>query len=533
MGHQRKGASLFLKHKSVAFFWEPGTGKTLGVLAAIVRLASKGSIKRILVAGPKTARTVWSRQLIEHVRIDRIPIYALIDPSASQINAIKNDDITLISVSHRRLSAILDTFGDDYFDMIVIDESQRIKKHNTQQSKVAYELGKYAEYKCILSGTPLDKSELDLWAQYRFLDDSIFGHNWFKFIKRYCHQIDIGHTRIPKLKNAYKKWIIDQVKHITMAVKRRDVLDLPPVVDGIIDFELRGKAKKAYKQMEEEFLIEFGDHTSTSEMTVTAMLRLQQLTGGFFKTDDDDTIQLEQDKLNAFLDHFEDMPDQKVVIFAQYTAEIDILHEAILRFTTVEILDGRTKDRTIWETFQDEHDPRVIIVQTQMGVGIDLFKASLAYFYSGSFSYIDYRQCRDRLDRKGQLNKILFIHLLAQFTIDMHRYNVLKIKGDLADHVFNQLKKGKTMAKKEKAAKGEKKAKGKSNLPEFVKPKYGIPELAEELGVEPSVCRQKLRAGGYEKEGRAWDFGSAKEMKNTAKDLASKTKKKKKDEDDD
>ena len=62
-------------------------------------------------------------------------------------------------------------------DLIICDESQRIKTHDAAQSKAMHQLGDRARYKLILSGTPVQNQAVDIFSQYRFLDPSIFGDN--------------------------------------------------------------------------------------------------------------------------------------------------------------------------------------------------------------------------------------------------------------------------------------------------------------------------------------------------------------------
>ena len=80
---------------------------------------------------------------------------------------------------------IFDTIKKWNPDMIICDESQRIKSNSAQQSKAMHALGDIARYKLILSGTPIQNSAMDVWSQYRFLDKTVFGDNFYSFRARY------------------------------------------------------------------------------------------------------------------------------------------------------------------------------------------------------------------------------------------------------------------------------------------------------------------------------------------------------------
>lgn len=85
--------------------------------------------------------------------------------------------------------------------------------------------------------------------------------------------------------------------------------------------------------------------------------------------------------------------------------------------------------------------------------------------------------------------------------------------------------------KKAEKAKPEKKA-----PPQPPKPKYGVPELAEALGVKPSSVRVRLRNAGIEKTGKLYGWDSKAEMQAVIDKLNSakvKSKAKSKDAEDD
>lgn len=71
------------------------------------------------------------------------------------------------------------------------------------------------------------------------------------------------------------------------------------------------------------------------------------------------------------------------------------------------------------------------------------------------------------------------------------------------------------MAKKSKANEAETEATKEAP----VKPNYGVPELAEHMGLEPTSVRVKLRNAGIEKSGRSYGWDTKKAMEQVAKDL--------------
>ena len=351
--------------------------------------------------------------------------------------------ITFLAVNYEmmwRRYGVLVRLG---FDMVILDESHRIKARNSAQSKAAHRLGMTVDHKLILTGTPIDEDELDLWSQFKFLDHTLLG-DWKKFVKTYLKKAGFGGYGW-KIRTNYLKDRLHKVLGAkTFIVKKREVLDLPPEQDSALYFELTGKAKKAYEDLEEGFYTEYDGATSIPEMAATQMIRLRQLTGGFLAlNNEEEVIQLEQDKLITFIDWMEDFPKtDKLVIFAQWRQEIDILNEALKkRGWSVGVIDGRTKKaEDVWIPFQEKKHPQIALCQMRSGgIGIDLFRACTAFIYSGTFSRIDYEQAKARLSRRGQERAMNFIHMVAEGTIDEDLVYSLDQKGNLADIVMNRL----------------------------------------------------------------------------------------------
>jgi len=59
----------------------------------------------------------------------------------------------------------------------------------------------------------------------------------------------------------------------------------------------------------------------------------------------------------------------------------------------------------------------------------------------------------------------------------------------------------------------------KSNLPVHEKPEFGVAELAEALGIEPTSARVKLRNAGIEKTGRSYSWPNQKALDAVVKQL--------------
>ncbi|NLT17304.1 MAG: DEAD/DEAH box helicase, partial [Clostridiales bacterium] len=336
-------------------------------------------------------------------------------------------------------------------DLIICDESQRIKNPRAAQSKALHRLGDRARYKLILSGTPVSNSPLDLWSQYRFLNPFVFGTSYFQFEKK--HAVMGGPTinGKPRKLVGYRDLdgIMERAYSVASRATKADALDLPEKTFENRPVPLSPTEMRAYRQMQHESLVWLGAQEVTAQNVLTRMLRLQQITGGFLKPDEGDgkTQQLGTSKLDALRDIVEDYvleEGRKLVVFFRFKAEgraiCQMLDEVLKvpqgRPPAYGFIDGSIKQverEGAVKRFQTSPDSRVFVTNIDTGgLGITLHAASCEVFYSLNFNYAAYAQALDRVHRIGQRHPCHYIHLVAPGTIDEHVLAALEAKQDMA-----------------------------------------------------------------------------------------------------
>lgn len=180
-------------NKGFGLLFEMGCGKTRTAIAIAGAAYEKGAIQRVLVIAPTSVVSVWPKEIAE-VADFKVTCKALLGTKQQRIRMI--EDLQAFPFKALKVAVINyeSTWRDGLFeklqeydaDLIICDESQRIKTHDAEQSKAIHKLGDQARYKLILSGTPVQNDAIDIWSQYRFLDASIFGRNFYQFRNRYA-----------------------------------------------------------------------------------------------------------------------------------------------------------------------------------------------------------------------------------------------------------------------------------------------------------------------------------------------------------
>ena len=428
----------FEKGKAVALLADMGTGKSMMTIAITGTLEADKGVKKMLVVCPKSIVGVWEDEFRKFAdyRYALTVLDGTMEKKRASFNYMQGAALQIIVVNYEscwRLEAEITKWKPD---LIVCDESSKIKTPSASQSKALHRLGRQSKYNIILTGTPITGSPLDIFSQYKFLDDSIFGTSFYLFRNRYAilggyqNRMIVGYRHLDEL--------VEKVHSIAFRIKIEDAVDLPPFIDETRAITLEPKAQSLYRMLEQDCYAELANGEVTARNVLTQLLRLAQCTGGFIR---DDIKGEAQQVSGAKLDALEDIIDtcldeeKKVVVFARFVPEIEAI-AAMLKKKKIGYAQiyGATTDRADQvKKFQEDPEIKVFIGQLQTtGMGLTLTAANVAVFYSLDFSYANYEQSRARIHRIGQKQKCLYIHLVGKGTVDEKILNALKHKGDIA-----------------------------------------------------------------------------------------------------
>lgn len=451
--HQQKALQMALKRFEIGvgfgLLLEMGTGKSLTAISIAGVLYQQHKIKRVLIVCPGSVFVSWENDLGKFAAFPYLlalmqgtkekRLQALKDMTTSKNDALQ---IAVINYEATFRAGIMDALQEYDADLIICDESQRIKTHNAAQSKAMHKLGDQARYKLILSGTPVQNNAIDIYSQYRFLDPAIFGRSFYAFKAHYVIMGGFQSKQIVGFRDMDN--LIKKVHSIAFRVTKEECLDLPDQIFVNREFDLEPEARANYDIFRKESVLELEKGTITANTVLTELLRLQQFTGGFVNDDDGNIKQVSSAKLEALKDILADyLPTgKKAVIFARFTAELKAikkqLEDAGVKFVFV---DGSVKieDRAILvDQFQHDNETKIFLAQiSTAGLGITLTAASLTIFYSSGFNYADYSQCLSRTHRIGQKEKCTYINLVAKNTIDAKVLKALENKEQTAKNIVD------------------------------------------------------------------------------------------------
>lgn len=457
--HQVRGYNMalinFTLRRGFGFLFEMGCGKTLTAIAVAGTLYAEHKINKLLVVAPTSVCSVWPEdfgKFADFPHLEKI----MLGTKSQRLKQLKELEsfpcealkVAVINYESVWRDDIFDRLVEFNADMIICDESQRIKTHDAQQSKAMHQLGDLARYKLILSGTPVQNNAVDLYSQYRFLDPTVFGSNFYKFRNRFCVMGGFNRRQIVNYKDL--DLLIKKEHSIAYRVTKKEALDLPEQTFETRYITLTPSEKKLYNTLKKESATELANGETISASTVlTKLLRLQQFTGGFVIADGEEKPQqIGSGKINALEDIVDDYvidSGKKLVIFARFRAELDLIQKLLdkkkLKYGVI-YGDIKLSDRgEIVKDFQENEETKVFLAQIDTaGLGITLTAADTCVYYSVNFNYAAYSQSLARIHRIGQRNTCTYIHLTTKGTVDELIMKALHKKEDLAKTIVDDWK---------------------------------------------------------------------------------------------
>lgn len=264
------------------------------------------------------------------------------------------------------------------------------------------------------------------------------------------NSIDTDITRMELVKNSVKilnKGVSLDYNQGVLSVT--DVND-EDAIDEIRPITLDDKAQKLYKAFVKESYMELSKGEQGAPVAVTAtniltrLLRLQQITGGFIRPDEESERyeQISSAKLNALEDIIDTAisENKKLVVIARFIPEIKeickMLDKKKIKYAHI---CGEVKDRAAEvDAFQNNPECMVFVGQLQtVSMGLTLTAASTMVFYSLSYNFADYSQAKARIHRIGQKNNCLYIHLVVKNTVDETVLKALEQKENIATKIVD------------------------------------------------------------------------------------------------
>ena len=401
--YQIEGVRFLRQSSSALLADEMGLGKT--VQTAVALKSGRRVYGRVLLVVPTSLSLNWQRELEQwapELTVRRV--LGSIDDRAYTYRL----PIQVLIASYEQIRRDSSRFhGSVRFDLVVIDEAQRIKNRNAETNLACRIIPRDRSW--ALTGTPLENHPSDLAAIFRFLKPRL---------------LQTGMSR-SQMHEAMKGHFLRRTKS--------DVLEeLPPIIPREIRLEFGNRQRRTYDQVWDSR--HESVHGLDARELVTNMLavitRLKQICN--FDEGSGESVKL--DVVRSILSNLEGTAG-KVLIFSQYVKTLERVSENIA--IPHEIFHGglpiEQRERVL-KAFREMPGPRALLLSLQAGgVGLNLQEASTVILFDRWWNPAAEDQAVQRAHRFGRKVPLEVFRFLVEDSIEEKIQAVLHEKRILFD----------------------------------------------------------------------------------------------------
>lgn len=454
--HQPPAIEYLNTHPASMLDAAMSSGKSFITVQNIRHCAAHRNAKSLILC-PAAVLGVWRGQFMTHAP-DEFDVIILDGKGNAAKKAQRLYESFRMQQSHGRplvvvvnyesfwLPAIWNVLNSVVWDKHVCDESHRIKSARAKCSIHAWKIGQRAVSRTALTGTPMPNEPGDIFAQYRWLDERIFGRFWGKFKDEFAVMSQYIPQKVDKWINM--EVLNEKINRIRYHIPK-SVLVLPDKQHITIEVSLSPAGMKTYEAMKKESIAsikQMSDGTGEENIRnivasngAVQFLRLLQLAQGYATDDEGEEVNTDTEKRRALLDLLQDL-DEPVCVYGWFKHDLACVEKCcrILGRRYGE-LSGRRKDLTSHSKMPDDID--VIAVQCKSGsAGIDLTRSRVGIIMnSGLLSPGDFDQMISRQHRVNQQQSVVFYHLVTQKTVETKLIDERGRKRDVIEALLSEL----------------------------------------------------------------------------------------------
>lgn len=409
---------------------EMGLGKTLQILALLATRPGAGGPS--LIVCPASVVPVWQEEIAKFFP----SIASEVLKSGNDFSRKKESVLWLASYTQlRKHRALLDEVD---FTYAILDEGQFIKNPDAKTTQTCFAIR--AQHRIVLTGTPLENRQLDLWSIFRFLLPGLLG-------SRASFESSLNSDRegtLTRLRAQLAPFILRRTK-------KEVAQELPPKLEMDLICPLTDVQRTEYARICSEGLERLGDDVGAAMREksfgfLALLTRLRQVCC------DPDMLPwlksplTDSGKLSVLIEKLAEIigGGHKVVIFSQFVMQLDRVREALaLHYPDLPRyeLTGMTLDRQKpVQGFQGATGAAVMLVSLKAaGTGITLHAADYVFLLDPWWNPAVEAQAVDRVHRIGQTNTVFVYRMVTAGTIEERIQALKESKKDLFDRVVGGL----------------------------------------------------------------------------------------------
>ena len=397
----------------------------------------QGRARPSLVVVPSTLVHNWSNEILKFAPTIKAGYYGGQNRGAFNYY-YESFDLIITSYGHIRND--IDIIRNYEFLYLILDESQLIKNPRSKTYKALIQMNSIN--RLVLTGTPIENSLSDLWAQMNFLNPGLLGSFEFfrnEFVVPIEKSRDENQTRL--LKALISPFVMRRTKAEVAP-------ELPKLSEHLIYCEMTESQQQFYETEKSRIRNLLLENINQTGIQKTSILILQSLTRLRQAANHPMLIepQYEDDsgKYYAVIDNVENLlaEKHKVLVFSSFKKHLDIFTQyCATRSIPYLILTGdvpETRRKQIIEQFQQNSQILLFFISVKAGgYGINLTAADYVFILDPWWNPAVEEQALSRAHRMGQKNKVFVYRFITKDTIEDKIRMLQEKKSLLADKFIN------------------------------------------------------------------------------------------------
>jgi superfamily II DNA or RNA helicase len=330
------------------------------------------------------------------------------------------------------------------FEYIVLDESQQIKNKDSKVFRSINELA--GRHKVSLSGTPIENSLSDLWAQLEFINPGLLGSHAF-FQREFI-------TPIEKRQDEEKKLRLRQLvqPYLLRRTKEQVASDLPELTIKPFYSEMTAEQKRLYEREKSAARNYLLDNFQPNDpkyrfQVLQSLTRLRQLANHPVLAEK--SYAKDSGKFNDVLEHWDVIRKggHKALIFSSFVQYLDLYRRHFEQQATPYAwltgeLNSKQRQAAI-EAFQQDAAVQPFLISIKSGgTGLNLTAADYVFILDPWWNPTTEQQAIARAHRIGQDKHVIAIKFIAKDSIEEKILQLQEKKSQLAEDIIEQAGKG-------------------------------------------------------------------------------------------
>ena len=397
-----------------------GLGKTIQTLALLQKIKEENSILGIqstsLIVMPTSLIYNWQNEAAKFAPKLKILVH---------MGSLRNKDIArfldydVIFTTYGVVRVDVELLESNYFDYIILDESQNIKNAASKAFKSVKMLK--SKYKLILSGTPVENSVNDLWTQMSFINPGLLDSQTF-FQANFVTPIEKkrDEERAQKLQALIKPFILRRTKDLVAT-------ELPPKTEHLFYCQMSNDQGEYYEKIKSEYRnellqsLENGTFNKSKVQFLQGLTKLRQIANHPEMIDK--SYEGDSGKFENVIHTLENVLSKghRALVFSQFVKQLDIYRRYFdAEHIPYAYLDGATKNRgDVVKEFQEKKDIQLFLISIKAGgVGLNLTEADYVFILDPWWNPAVEQQAIDRTHRIGQTKNVFIYKFITKDTVE-------------------------------------------------------------------------------------------------------------------